>query len=226
MAQHTRMIPTSMFTSIYLQNFHPDSLEETLPALVLFWKRVLLPTSSGGSPSLFAFLCPYYIADEVFRPNLTEDREGVPMHLEFTVVDVETFGPLSNAFVDVWTCDAAGVYSGFSNVGGFPGGPGGPPGRGGGGHGPPRKGQPSGGPGGPGGHGPHQTNNNTFLRGVQETDSDGKGAFDLIFPGWYQERTTHIHAKIHSPSSPLAALHTGQVYLEEAITAEIALLSP
>src|SRR5262249_26009506 len=33
----------------------------------------------------------------------------------------------------------------------------------------------------------------TFLRGVQTTDTNGQVTFATIFPGWYQGRATHIH---------------------------------
>lgn len=33
----------------------------------------------------------------------------------------------------------------------------------------------------------------TYCRGVQSTDSDGMVYFDTIYPGWYSNRTTHIH---------------------------------
>lgn len=38
--------------------------------------------------------------------------------------------------------------------------------------------------------------NETWCRGVQPTDSDGRVYFDSVFPGWYSSRTTHIHFTI------------------------------
>lgn len=38
--------------------------------------------------------------------------------------------------------------------------------------------------------------NETWCRGVQATDSDGRVYFDSVFPGWYSSRTTHIHFTI------------------------------
>lgn len=37
----------------------------------------------------------------------------------------------------------------------------------------------------------------TFLRGAQVTNSSGIVEFLTVYPGWYQGRTVHIHAKIH-----------------------------
>jgi protocatechuate 3,4-dioxygenase beta subunit len=37
----------------------------------------------------------------------------------------------------------------------------------------------------------------TFLRGLQVTDSQGAVEFTTLYPGWYPGRTVHIHAKVH-----------------------------
>jgi len=37
----------------------------------------------------------------------------------------------------------------------------------------------------------------TFLRGVQTTDTNGQVTFATIFPGWYQGRATHIHFRVY-----------------------------
>jgi protocatechuate 3,4-dioxygenase beta subunit len=36
----------------------------------------------------------------------------------------------------------------------------------------------------------------TFLRGIQTTNSGGEVAFTTIYPGWYQGRATHIHIEV------------------------------
>lgn len=36
----------------------------------------------------------------------------------------------------------------------------------------------------------------TFLRGFQTTDRDGRLEFHTIYPGWYPVRTAHIHATV------------------------------
>lgn len=36
----------------------------------------------------------------------------------------------------------------------------------------------------------------TFLPGIQTTDSAGRVTFTTIYPGWYQGRATHIHVEI------------------------------
>ena len=41
------------------------------------------------------------------------------------------------------------------------------------------------------------TRGQTFLRGVQTTDTNGQVTFATIFPGWYQGRATHIHFRVY-----------------------------
>jgi protocatechuate 3,4-dioxygenase beta subunit len=36
----------------------------------------------------------------------------------------------------------------------------------------------------------------TFLRGIQTTNSSGEVTFTTIYPGWYQGRATHIHVQV------------------------------
>src|SRR6185295_11882340 len=56
---------------------------------------------------------PYYIANEKVRRNITDGRRGTPLTLRATVVDASTCKPIKGAAVDIWHCDAGGVYSGF-----------------------------------------------------------------------------------------------------------------
>jgi protocatechuate 3,4-dioxygenase beta subunit len=57
---------------------------------------------------------PYYVEGDKVRRNVTEGRPGVPLALRLTVVDVSSCKPIRNAAVDIWHCDAGGVYSGTS----------------------------------------------------------------------------------------------------------------
>ena len=36
----------------------------------------------------------------------------------------------------------------------------------------------------------------SYLRGIQTTDSGGRVTFTTIYPGWYQGRATHIHIEV------------------------------
>jgi protocatechuate 3,4-dioxygenase beta subunit len=63
---------------------------------------------------------PYYVSGEQVRSNITEGRPGVPLALALTVVDASTCKPIKGAAVDIWHCDALGVYSGVQgNTGTF-----------------------------------------------------------------------------------------------------------
>jgi len=57
---------------------------------------------------------PYYLDDHKVRRNITQGKPGVSLSLRLTVVDVSTCKPIRSAAVDVWHCDAGGVYSGTS----------------------------------------------------------------------------------------------------------------
>ena len=60
--------------------------------------------------------------------------------------------------------------------------------------------------------------NNTFLRGQQRSDKDGKVEFKTIYPGWYMGRTPHIHCKVHVNGS---TVHTGQFFFDESVSAKV-----
>jgi protocatechuate 3,4-dioxygenase beta subunit len=60
---------------------------------------------------------PFYIDLARVRRDIVEDRPGVPLALAVTVVDANTCEPIRDAAVDVWHCDALGVYSGEPSEG-------------------------------------------------------------------------------------------------------------
>jgi protocatechuate 3,4-dioxygenase beta subunit len=175
---------------------------------------------------------PFYVADEILRSDIVEEKPGIPLTLRILVLDSRSCKPLPNAAIDLWHCDAGGLYSGFtkSNPGGPGGGLdfGGPDGRP---PGPPLDGPPDGGfRGGPGGGPPAMkpTDKLTFLRGIQITDADGTVNFRTIFPGYYQGRTNHIHFKVRvgggESGRTYAAGHTshvGQIFFPEDVAAEL-----
>jgi len=73
----------------------------------------------------------------------------------------------------------------------------------------------------------------TYLRGVQFTDKHGLATFRTIFPGHYEGRTTHIHARVHVNSHETSGkvagghiAHTGQMFPPEAVYEEVYALSP
>ena len=57
---------------------------------------------------------PYYLDDHKVRRNITEGKPGAPLTLRLTVVNASSCKPIKGAAVDIWHCDAGGVYSGTS----------------------------------------------------------------------------------------------------------------
>lgn len=37
----------------------------------------------------------------------------------------------------------------------------------------------------------------TYMRGIQETDTSGQATFTTIYPGWYNGRAVHIHVEVY-----------------------------
>lgn len=137
---------------------------------------------------------PFYIDLAQVRRDIVEDRPGVPLALAVTVVDANTCEPIRDAAVDIWHCDALGVYSGVSSETGA---------------------------------------NETYLRGIQLTDANGRADFATIYPGQYPGRTTHIHLKVHiggrrsdGTYSGGHVSHTGQLFTTDQHDAEVFALDP
>ena len=182
---------------------------------------------------------PYYVEDELVRSNIVEGKPGVPLSLRLVVLDARTCKPLQNAAVDIWHCDAEGIYSGYTQQsrmqGGPPGGPDGPDGPGGPNGGPPPgfdPQHPGDRPGPPGGMGRPPKNNPTdkftFLRGIQITGADGSVNFQTVFPGFYQGRTNHIHFKVREGGQVSSktytaghTAHTGQLFFPEEVSIQL-----
>ncbi|MGH2701346.1 MAG: intradiol ring-cleavage dioxygenase [Actinomycetota bacterium] len=114
---------------------------------------------------------PYYVTNSPVRSDITAGRAGFPLALRLTVVDADGCRPIENATLEVWHCDADGIYSGVNG------------------------------------------DSETFCRGAQTSDADGKVVFNTVFPGWYTGRAVHIHVKAHVGGSEV---HTGQLYFDEA----------
>ena len=56
---------------------------------------------------------PYYLDLDLVRSDITEDRLGAPLALTIVVASVDGCSPIQDAAVDLWHCDAEGIYSGF-----------------------------------------------------------------------------------------------------------------
>jgi len=59
---------------------------------------------------------PYYFDPALERADITEGRPGVATRIRLQVVDAACL-PMAGARVDIWQCDATGLYSGYAGQG-------------------------------------------------------------------------------------------------------------
>jgi protocatechuate 3,4-dioxygenase beta subunit len=151
---------------------------------------------------------PFYVEQPLIRSNITENQPGILLNLNISVLDVNTCGPVSGVFVDIWHCDGIGVYSGWASKELLS----------------------------PLSHGQLKSrgipvDETRWLRGVQPTDANGIANFLTIFPGWYQGRATHIHLRVHTGNISLDhgvflgssnTSHTGQLFFADVLVKKIA----
>jgi len=144
---------------------------------------------------------PFYFDVDSIRRDISGGREGTRLRLALRVRDAESCKPIENAIVDVWHCDALGIYSGFESASQGAGG---------------------GGPGGGSGGGSGPTDEKTYLRGAQATNGDGIVEFVTVYPGWYRGRTVHIHTKVHLDKQTLLTtqLFTNRAFDEKVYAAK------
>jgi len=60
---------------------------------------------------------PYWFDPNLERADITEGRKGLPLRIAIRVLEGATCAPIRDARVDVWHCDAQGVYSGYEGQG-------------------------------------------------------------------------------------------------------------
>ncbi|SEF74697.1 Protocatechuate 3,4-dioxygenase beta subunit [Nonomuraea solani] len=123
---------------------------------------------------------PFYFDAGKIRSDIREDRPGVRLRLAIKVQDGTSCRPLRDAVVEIWHCDATGLYSGAEK----------------------ESKNDAGAPPGTGGSVPDMkdmkpTDGKRYLRGAQVTNAVGTVEFTTIWPGWYPGRTVHIHVMVH-----------------------------
>jgi len=150
---------------------------------------------------------PYYIDLDKIRSDIREDRQGTPLRLAVRVMDADGCTPVKDAVFEVWHCDAGGLYSGFEQASQAGAG---------------RRG------GGPASAAPVTgeaagTDQTGYLRGAQVTNADGIAVITTVYPGWYQGRTVHIHAKVQLNNRESL---TTQLYFDDKLSDEVYAKAP
>jgi protocatechuate 3,4-dioxygenase beta subunit len=148
---------------------------------------------------------PYWVDEQLNHSDLATDptdnsiQGGLPLVLAVTVSQHAngSITPLPGAYIDLWHCNAYGIYSD----------------------------EPAYNPGG--GTGTVVTTGKKFLRGYQVTDAHGSARFTSIYPGWYTSRTPHIHARVRLYSgSTVTENFTTQFFFDDSITDMVYQMSP
>ena len=116
---------------------------------------------------------PFHTEHYVDQSNLMQGQNGIPLTLNFKVTNVMTCQPLAGAKVLIWHSNNEGHYSGVVNTM-------------------------------LNADGTAQEEkidfrDESFCRGVQTSDDQGRVQFVTAFPGWYFPRSTHIHLKVYPP---------------------------
>lgn len=60
---------------------------------------------------------PFYTDPKLVRADITEGRPGVPLRIRLRVIEAGPCTAVQGARVDIWHCDAQGLYSGYPGQG-------------------------------------------------------------------------------------------------------------
>jgi len=69
---------------------------------------ILTPQSEEG---------PYYLDPKLVRADIADGRPGVPLSFRLRMIEAGSCTPIPGARVDIWHCDARGLYSAFRDQG-------------------------------------------------------------------------------------------------------------
>jgi len=61
----------------------------------------------------------------------------------------------------------------------------------------------------------------TFMRGIQTSDSEGLVTFKTIYPGWYSGRITHVHFQVFRQSATGTLIATSQFAFPAEVTTAV-----
>jgi protocatechuate 3,4-dioxygenase beta subunit len=162
--------------------------------------RLATPADFGGAQACSmmkdSFEGPFFFCTNPGVADIARGQPGAPLAIALRAVDAATCQPIPDAVIDVWHCDARGLYSGQNlavdealvDTR----------------HTPP-------------------SNGDRHCRGALRTDADGIAEFRSIYPGFYVERAIHIHFKLHVGNR---AFLTNQALLPEADNAAVLATAP
>jgi protocatechuate 3,4-dioxygenase beta subunit len=161
---------------------------------------------------------PYWFDVDSIRSDIRDGRPGFTLALALRVHDVSSCSvggpvtPVRDAVVEIWHCDAGGVYSGFAAARADERSGTSDPSR-----------ETSDGAYSRGDPEARPTDGAEYLRGAQAVDPDGIVRFTTIYPGWYVGRTTHIHCKVHLDRKTVL---TTQLYFDDELTDTVYAAAP
>ena len=95
--------------------------DTTSPAVADTTSPVAVDTIASAGPVPLATELsegPFYLDLDLVRSDIVEDRKGALLSLSMVVLEAATGAPIEGAAVDIWHCDAEGVYSGVQAGGG------------------------------------------------------------------------------------------------------------
>jgi protocatechuate 3,4-dioxygenase beta subunit len=139
---------------------------------------------------------PFYFCTNPGAADIARGHAGAPLVIALRAVNAATCQPIADAVIDVWHCDAKGLYSGHNlgvdeaiqETS----------------HTPP-------------------VNDDRHCRGALRTDADGIAEFRSVYPGYYVERAIHIHFKVHIGNR---AFLTNQAFLPESDNTAVMAMAP
>jgi protocatechuate 3,4-dioxygenase beta subunit len=148
------------------------------------------------TPTCAMMLGPCHDDQAPEREDISEGQPGLPMRFALRFLD-DHCQPLRDADVDIWHCDARGIYSSQTND------------------------TPSFCTGSD-----EAALAARWFRGHRKTDHHGVAWFSTCFPGWYHGRTIHIHYIVRRPNRDGSEYLTSQIGFPAALTQELCASHP
>lgn len=90
--------------------FTTTAIQENGDSVLLFSDHSSYMLQSETTPG------PYYVNGELIRSHIAEGQDGVPVFLDIQLIDTSNCRPIKEAYVDIWHCNATGVYSGVNSI--------------------------------------------------------------------------------------------------------------